>query len=233
MSSAVRAGSGCWRGKQRGQAALLSTEILIKVRPKAAPSVYIACATWTAAQHIAAAVTRPFEHQLFWGQGKPQGDVDLTSVPQPGDGRGHGQRAAGWRRPREGTRSGQMSRGATFPTHPLGHGAIYGHRWVLLAKSYGGTTATGEQGAVLILSGGFGCRVRDLHSVLSGREVGAARTQARWPKSGGLPGASALAHGAAIRQWMGLWRSHVAHHKHPKETALQDFSPNHPAHPIL
>lgn len=56
-----------------------------------------------------AAVTRPPKHQLFWGRGKPQGDVDLTSLPLPGGGRGHGQRAAGWRRPREGTRSGQMS----------------------------------------------------------------------------------------------------------------------------
>lgn len=109
MSSAVGAGSGCWRGKQRGQAALLSTEILIKVRLKTAPLVHIACARWTAAQHIAAAVAQPPEHQLFWGRGKPQGDVDLTSVPQAGDGRGHGQRAAGWRRPKEGARLVQMS----------------------------------------------------------------------------------------------------------------------------
>lgn len=82
MSSAVGAGSGCWRGTRRGQAALLSTEILIKVRLKAATSVHIARARWTAAQHIAAALARPPEHQLFWGRGKPQGDVDLTSVPQ-------------------------------------------------------------------------------------------------------------------------------------------------------
>ena len=197
MSSAVRAGSGCWRGKWRGQAALLSTEILIKVRLKAAPSVHIARARWTAAQHITAALAQPPEHQLFWGQGKPQEDVDLTSVPRPRDGRGHGQRAASWRRPREGTHSGQMSQGATFPTHPLGHGAIYGHRWVLLAKSYEGTTAARERGAVLNPSGGLSCRVRDLHSALPGREVGAAWTQARWPKSGGLPGASAMVHGAA------------------------------------
>ena len=95
MSSAIGAGSGCWRGKQRGQAALLGTEILIKVHLKAAPSVHIARARWTAAQHIAGAVTRPPEHQLFWGQGKPQGDVNLTSVLQPRDGRGHGQHTAG------------------------------------------------------------------------------------------------------------------------------------------
>lgn len=42
-----------------------SSEILIKVRLKAAPSVHIAHARWTAAQHITAAVTRPPEHQLF------------------------------------------------------------------------------------------------------------------------------------------------------------------------
>lgn len=135
MSSAVGAGSGCWRGTWRGQAPLLSTEILIKVRLKGATSVHIARARWTTAQHIAAALARPPEHQLFWGRGKPEGDVDLTSVPQPGDGRGHGQRAGGWRKPREGTHSGQMSQTATFPTHPLGHGAIYGHRWVFLANS--------------------------------------------------------------------------------------------------
>lgn len=39
-------------------------------------------------------------------------------------------------------------REATFPTHPLGHGAIYGHRWVSLAKADEGTTATGEWGPV-------------------------------------------------------------------------------------
>jgi len=42
-----------------------SSEILIKVRLKAAPSVHIAHARWTAAQHITAAVARPPEHQLF------------------------------------------------------------------------------------------------------------------------------------------------------------------------
>lgn len=179
MSSALRAGSGCWRGKRGGQAALLSTEILIKVRLKAAPSVHIALARWIGAQLVAATLTRPPEHQLFWGRGKPQGDVNLTSLHQPGDGRGHGQCAASWRRPRQGTCLGQMSRGATFPTHPLGPGAICGHRWVLLAKSHEGTSAAGERGAVLIPSGGLSCRVRDLHSALPGGEVRAAWTWAR------------------------------------------------------
>lgn len=50
-SSPVGAGSGCWRGEQRGQAALLPhAEILIKVRLKAAPAVHIARARWMAAQ---------------------------------------------------------------------------------------------------------------------------------------------------------------------------------------
>lgn len=124
------------------------------------------------------------------GSRETTGDVDLTSIPQPRDGRGHGQCAAGWRMLREGARSGQMSRGLTFPTHPLGRGAIYGHRRLLPAKSSEGATATGEWGAVLAPSAGT-C------TQLCLGEVGAGWTCAKSARSGVLPGAPAMAHGAA------------------------------------
>lgn len=130
--------------------------------------------------------------------------------------------------------------------HPLGHGAIYGHRWVLLAKSYKGTTAAGEQGAVLIPSGGFSCRARDLRSALPGR--GVVWMWERWSKPGGLPGAGEpmvvepsstlpgcwpppqpLCDGTwgRIRQRTGFWRSPVARPEHPKVVAPQECSSNH------